>query len=124
MPPAAGPETVRTIYVFDGEGVTVAGHDELLGKFTGALVEPGRSLDLASADGADVLVLQGRPIGEPVARYGPFVMNDEDEIRQAFTDYQATQFGGWPWQGDDPNHGPDRARFALHADGREEHPPE
>ena len=65
-------------------------------------------------------MLQGRPIGEPVERYGPFVMNTRDEIEQAFADYQATQFGGWPWPTDDPVHGAGAERFARHADGRTE----
>ena len=67
-------------------------------------------------------MLQARPIGEPVAQYGPFVMNTRDEIEQAFADYRATGFGGWPWDRPDPVHGGVAARFARHADGRQEVP--
>lgn len=67
---------------------------------------------------AELLLLQGRPIGEEVAQYGPFVMNTRAELVTAFDDYQRTQFGGWPWPSDAPVHPRDAGRFARHADGR------
>jgi redox-sensitive bicupin YhaK (pirin superfamily) len=42
---------------------------------------------------SEIVVLTGRPIGEPVARYGPFVMNTDDEVRQAFVDFDHGRFG-------------------------------
>ena len=71
---------------------------------------------------AEILMLQGRPIGEPVARHGPFVMNTGDEIRQAMRDYQATGFGGWPWERNDPVHSRHEGRFAQFGDGSVERP--
>jgi redox-sensitive bicupin YhaK (pirin superfamily) len=117
LPPAAGPATRRVLYVFEGSWLSVDGQAVEAGH--GALVAPTAALDLAAGDGgAQALLLQDRPIGEPVARYGPFVMNDEAGLRQAFADYQRTRFGGWPWDRDDPVHGPDEPRFARHVDGR------
>ncbi len=69
---------------------------------------------------AQLLVLQGRPIDEPVVQYGPFVMNTQAEIRQAFEDYREDQFGGWPWDRSDPVHPRSVGRFAKYADGKEE----
>jgi hypothetical protein len=71
-------------------------------------------------EAAELLMLQGRPIGEPVVAMGPFVMNSEAEVRQAFADYRRTQFGGWPWRSDDPVHERGAWPFAKHADGRVE----
>ena len=75
---------------------------------------------VAGAQECELLLLQGTPIGEPVAQYGPFVMNTPAEIQQAFADYQRTQFGGWPWKRDDPVHPREQGRFAKHADGKVE----
>jgi len=119
LPPAEGPDTVRVLYVFEGDGITVGSH--AIANEVGAVVRSDAPVSITGgAAPAEVLLLQGRPIGEPVARYGPFVMNTEQEIRQAFEDYQRTQFGGWPWDDDAPHHGPVKGRFAKHADGRVE----
>ena len=76
----------------------------------------GRDLPLANTGSTPVecLLLQGRPLNEPVAQYGPFVMNTEQEIAQALQDYRRTEFGGWPWAEADPVHGNQPRRFARH----------
>ena len=67
-----------------------------------------------------MLILEGEPIQETVVSYGPFVMNTKQEIRDAFNEYQQTQFGGWQWGRPDPVNKQDSGRFARHADGRVE----
>jgi redox-sensitive bicupin YhaK (pirin superfamily) len=119
LPAAHGPDTVRTLYVYDGSGLRIGDHE--IGPNTGAVVQAGEPAPLTGgAEGVELLVLQGRPIGEPVEQYGPFVMNDRAGIEQTFEDYRRTGFGGWPWPADDPVHPKDRERFARHADGRVE----
>ena len=119
--PAAKAGTNRTLYFFQGSKLRAGGRD----------IAPSHGLELrgdaevsleAGPDEIEMLLLQGRPIGEPVVQYGPFVMNTEAEIRQAFADYQRTRFGGWPWQSDEPVHPRDQGRFARHVDGKTEQP--
>jgi redox-sensitive bicupin YhaK (pirin superfamily) len=114
--PAAKPGTNRTLYFFRGASLRVA--DRSLDNSAGVRLRPEHAVTLAAGpEGAELLLLQGRPIGEPVVQYGPFVMNTPAEIQQAFMDYRRTQFGGWPWPKDDPVHGREDVRFARHADG-------
>lgn len=116
LPPASTSETVRTLYFFRGGELRVG--TDVLGGPAAAVVRCDAALTLAASEVTEVLMLQGRPIGEPVAQHGPFVMNSRAEIQQAFADYQRTRFGGWPWPEDGPVHGPEPERFARHADGR------
>jgi hypothetical protein len=95
-----------------------------LTKHSAVEVAADRPVTLKAPDGrAEVLLMQGRPIGEPVAQYGPFVMNTRAELEQAFNDYRRTQFGGWPFRSNDPVHPRESGRFARHADGRVEDAP-
>jgi hypothetical protein len=120
VPPSPRPRTKRALYLYGGSAV-VAGESTPSG--TGMELDAAAALELvAGPEGAEFLLLQGRPIGEPVAQHGPFVMNTQAEIVQAFQDYQRTQFGGWPWDSGAPMHGPQAARFARHPDGRVETP--
>jgi hypothetical protein len=70
------------VYVYEGS-TTVLKQSEM------GLYSPGEVLELESTEaGAAMLVLSGRPINEPIAQYGPFVMNTQEELEQAFKDYQ------------------------------------
>jgi redox-sensitive bicupin YhaK (pirin superfamily) len=116
LPPArAG--TNRTLYLFRG-AARIAGR--ALTAKVGVKLRGDAEVSLEADGEAELLLLQGRPIGEPVAAYGPFVMTTRSEIQQAVGDYQRTRFGGWPWPTDDPVHPRDEGRFARHADGRVE----
>ena len=119
--PAASPGTLRSLYFFEGETLGVSGQSVGVGHRIDVSAEFPVSLR-NDAGPAQVLVLQGKPIAEPVVQHGPFVMNSVDEIRQAMVDYQQTQFGGWPWKRRDPVHGTELKRFAQYEDGRREEP--
>jgi redox-sensitive bicupin YhaK (pirin superfamily) len=122
MPAATGDGTMRTAYVFDGVGASFDG--EAVESGTGVVLDAGVDVVVASEQGVEILVLQGRPIAEPVAQYGPFVLNDKAGIEQAFRDYRETGFGGWPWPSAEPVHGDASTdRFARRPDGTVEHPP-
>jgi redox-sensitive bicupin YhaK (pirin superfamily) len=117
LPPAARADSARTLYLFRGASAALAG--QRLPINTGASLHSEQPAALEAGDeGCELLLLQGRPIAEPVVQYGPFVMNRREEIERAILDYQRTRFGGWPWPSDDPVHARDAGRFARHADGR------
>jgi redox-sensitive bicupin YhaK (pirin superfamily) len=119
--PAAAQGVGRSLYVYQGEGVSADGHAAPIS----ARIQLRGEVEARLANGpteSKLLLLQGRPIGEPVAQEGPFVMNSRAEIVQAFADYRRTRFGGWPWPSEQPVHAREETRFARHPDGRVERP--
>jgi redox-sensitive bicupin YhaK (pirin superfamily) len=111
--------TTRSLYFFRGQSLRVGTRE--LSPPVGITLRPDQPVVLQNGDReGELLLLQGRPIGEPVAQHGPFVMNSPSEIQQAFADYRSTQFGGWPWPSDGPVHAREKGRFARHADGHVE----
>jgi redox-sensitive bicupin YhaK (pirin superfamily) len=116
LPAAQSAATRRHLYFFKGGALSVAGQTVPVS----SVLEVQADHDCAFVNGdqeSELLVLQARPIGEPVAQHGPFVMNTQAEIHQAFADYRRTEFGGWPWGRNDPVHPRDKGRFARHVDG-------
>lgn len=114
--PAAEAGIHRTLYFYQGGSLSVDGVEAA--PMHGVELHPDRDVELANRDQEGrLLLLQGRPIDEPVVHYGPFVMNTRAELQQAFTDYQNSGFGGWPWPTHDHVHPRARGRFARHADG-------
>jgi redox-sensitive bicupin YhaK (pirin superfamily) len=120
--PAARAGTNRSLYFFRGSALRAAGR--AIPPYHQIELRPELDVTLESGalDEAELLLLAGRPIAEPVVQHGPFVMNTRDEIRQAYADYQRTQFGGWPWKSDDPVHPREQGRFARHIDGHLDRP--
>ena len=90
LPAAAGHNVFA--YPYQGD-ITVGGEDGTpVPRGNIALLGPGDEVAVASTAAASFILVGGRPLEEPVARYGPFVMNTADEIRQAIMDYQAGRF--------------------------------
>jgi quercetin 2,3-dioxygenase len=117
--PAAVSGLNRKLYFYQGSKMKMDGSK--VDVQHGVALQSDKELLLENGDEeSSMLLLQGRPINEPVAHHGPFVMNTQKELQQAFTDYHRTSFGGWPWPKHDHVHPRDKGRFAKHANGHEE----
>ena len=117
--PIAAADINRSIYFYEGETLKV--EEETLQVQQGADLDASQQVVLKNgAKEAHLLLLQGKPIGEPVVQQGPFVMNSQEEIYDTIQEYQHTQFGGWPWPKNEFVHPREKGRFALHANGQEE----
>ncbi len=120
--PAAPAGTTRVAYFFEGTSLAMA--DRTCQVNHAIQLQPDAEVPWVNGPTeSQVLILQGRPIGEPVAHQGPFVMNTRAELQQAYADYRGGRFGTWPWSSTDPVHDRHVGRFAVHADGRSDTPP-
>ena len=109
----------RNIYFYRGDKLTID-HENIENYHR---IELLSDVDVLIKNGSEtgyLLLLEGKPILEPVVQHGPYVMNSVEEIRETMKDYQRTQFGGWPWPEHEQVHERNKGRFALHSDGREE----
>ena len=101
----------RTLYVYQGKGIKI--NDKIIS--SGQMVQFFNYEDvfLTCLDSqTKILLLQAKPISEPVFKYGPFVMNTREEIIEAFSDYNKTGFGEWVWEDSGPVHGNVYKKFA------------
>lgn len=114
--PKANSKVSRTLYFYEGDTIQIEGQT--------IQTKHGIELDavenctiIVGSQTAHFLMLQGKPIDEPVVQHGPFVMNTQEEIRATMKDYGLTQFGGWPWPYPDHVHEKEKGRFAKYPDG-------
>ena len=118
--PAIKGQATRTIYFYHGNELILEG--KRINEYHAVELRPESDVNLHNNGQNEIklLILQGKPINEPVVQQGPFVMNSIEEIQQTFEDFRKTQFGGWPWPKPGQVHDREKGRFAKHADGTEE----
>jgi len=115
--PKAETAVSRTLYFYDGSEIYFG--DKKVNRSFGIVLDATQEAAFkVGTEPAHFLMLQGKPIAEPVAKYGPFVMNTDEEIQQAMDEYRLTQFGGWPWPHPDNVHEKEKGRFAKYPDGK------
>lgn len=85
------PELNAMIYLYEGDASTCTDSaSRPLQNAAANLLTDGSRLEISASDkGAKLLLIAGKPIGEPIVQYGPFVMNTKKEIEQALQDYQS-----------------------------------
>lgn len=117
--PGVSESLSRSLYFYDDDEITVGG--SRIAPYHRIRLAGDADVTIKAENGrCFLLLLEGEPISEQVVQYGPFVMNSEREIQEAFRDYQRTGFGGWPWSVPVPVHDTGTVRFARYADGTTE----
>lgn len=114
--PMASEDINRRLYLYKGESIEIGGKH--MPNYCAARLDAKQETLIQNGDHTSyLLLLQGKPIDEPVVQHGPFVMNSAQEIQNTMNVFQATQFGGWPWPSYDHVHPKEKGRFARFADG-------
>jgi redox-sensitive bicupin YhaK (pirin superfamily) len=115
--PKASSHVNRSLYFYDGKSIRVA--EKKMDNHLAIELKADETVIISNGETeSSLLLLQGKPIDEPVAQYGPFVMNTQSEIQEAYQEYQQTQFGGWPWPSYEHVHAREKGRFAKYPDGK------
>lgn len=111
----------RFVFVYEGKDSVRMANQHVGEGFLADLAGDEDILIRSEGQGAKLLILEGEPINEPVAAYGPFVMNTQQELQEAFDEYRRTEFGGWPWgeKESDLVNDKDAGRFASYNKGAE-----
>jgi len=117
--PKTSQEANRSIFFYKGESIAIEGQTINANHIIEALAGEDVLIQNGATD-AYFLILEGKPINEPVVQHGPFVMNTAEEIQETMREYGKTQFGGWPWDEREVAHAKEKGRFALHSNGKEE----
>lgn len=124
LPPAQSDKTTRAFYCYEGPGqVKITGSNggasttvvdsssssssssssAVLSERTGVRTAGEFEVELLAVGGPTrIIMLQGKPIGEPIVQQGPFVTSTREDMVETMREFQNTQFGGWPWP--DPDH--------------------
>ena len=114
--PVASELVNRRVYFYKGMSMRVGDHQLQPYQFAQLNASAEVNLKNGNEEGY-LLLLQGKPIDEPVVQYGPFVMNSEEEIQRTYQEFRRSQFGGWPWPTPAHVHPREHGRFAKYADG-------
>ena len=102
----------RTLYFYKGRSLSI--NDQNINYRSMIEIDGSDQVKISSlGDESFILLLQARPINEPIVKYGPFVMNNRKEIEEAFEDYNRGGFGDWDWPDSGPVHGRKYKKFAI-----------
>lgn len=106
----------RSIYFIKGDKLKIE-DEELLNNEYAFVTGDNIVLENTGTKKAQILLLESEPIKGPIVAYGNYVMNSMDEIKEAYEDFNETEFGGWPFDVREIYHKPEDKRFEKHTDG-------